>query len=499
MFESLSLVTRFAVYATGVVALWLLTRITRERRTRQLIFLFASYAFYATWGVWFLGILLFSSVGNYVFGRYLRRKPSAGRLWAGIVFNVALLSVFKYLPALGHIVVLHDRLPLLSHIVLPLGISFWTFQAMSYLIDLYREEELDPSLLEFCLYMAFWPTVFSGPVCRLPQLLPQLRKPIDPRWEEVGLGLQRIFIGLLLMGAAQLLALGLSPGSGVNAGFDRPAAALGGVDVWVLLLGYGFQLFFDFAGYSHLVIGAARLFGIELPENFNRPYLSTSPSTFWTRWHMSLSFWIRDYVFMPLATARPQFWWRSLSLVMAMFLFGLWHRGSVMFMVWGTYHGLLLVAHRSWQQLQRRWGLQLAPVLENAGGWALTFATITLGWAFFRSDDLTQAFALLKNVFSPGRYRTFALHPHFYLLVGLSLATYFSVIALGGFLNRIEDRRTESTGTPRVPVTVSSLLGAMARERWVWVGPLVIVISIYVYVLVRPQGVAPSPFVYRIF
>src|SRR6185295_9624236 len=183
-------------------------------------------------------------------------------------------------------------------IVMPVGISFWTFQGLSYLFDVYREEEIDPSLLEFCLYMAFWPTVLSGPVCRLPNMLPQFRKEPVFSWEDISAGTLRIIQGLFMkMVLAQLLASGLTPGQGVAAGFDQVKSGLGGLDVWLLAIGFGFQLFFDFAGYSHIVIGGARLFGIQVPENFHRPFVSTTPSIFWTRWHMSLSFWIRDYVF----------------------------------------------------------------------------------------------------------------------------------------------------------------------------------------------------------
>ena len=170
---------------------------------------------------------------------------------------------------------------------------------------------MDPSLLEFCLYMAFWPTVLSGPICRLPSMLPQFRQLSPFSWDDLSAGSLRFIQGVIMKFVlAQILVSGWLPGEGIAAGFDQMKGGWGGVDVWLLGIGFGFLLFFDFAGYSHMVIGAARIFGIRLPENFDRPFLSTTPSIFWTRWHMSLSFWIRDYVFNPLAAAGRRYsWW----------------------------------------------------------------------------------------------------------------------------------------------------------------------------------------------
>ena len=345
---------KLLAYAIGCLACILAMLFVRSLRLRQLILLAVSYALYLLWGPWFLGVLLFSSICNYFLGAFLRRRITLGRLWLGIAFNLILLGTFKYLPGLANSAPSLWALHSFRQLILPLGISFWTFQALSYLFDIYREEELDPSLLEFCLYMAFWPTVISGPICRLTNMLPQFRGPKPPQWSDYGAGLRRIAIGFLMLGVAQLLADGLAPGQGINGGFDRVIVRWSALDVWALAVGYGFQLFMDFAGYTHLVIGAARLCGFELQENFDRPYISTSPSVFWTRWHMSLSFWIRDYVFLPLASLRRGLLWRNLALIIAMVLFGIWHRGSLLFILWGAYQGLLLVLHRQWQQFERR-------------------------------------------------------------------------------------------------------------------------------------------------
>lgn len=413
-------------YLVFVLILWLLAWPLRLAKARQTLFLIASYLFYGSWGGSFLAILVASSLLNYGLGILIRRRPTLGRLWFGIILNALLLVLFKYLPSalLGSA---PGSFSFLQGIAMPIGISFWTFQALSYLFDLYREEDLDPTLLEFCLYLAFWPTVLAGPVCRLPEMLPQFRSVPPIRWDDISEGTRRILIGLFLkMVLAEVLANGFSPGEGVTAGFDQISRGWGGLDVWLLAVGYGFQLFFDFAGYSHIVIGTALLFGIRLQENFDRPYFSTTPSEFWTRWHMSLSFWIRDYVFLPLATLRREMWWRHAALVFAMMLFGLWHGATALFLLWGAYHGLLLVGHRKFQQLQRRWKLNASETPLAIVSWGLTLALVSIGWIFFRGHNLQQAFTMLAAVFSPRSYGQLALRPNFYILTSLIIVGYFA-------------------------------------------------------------------------
>ncbi len=285
----------------------------RQQSARQWALLAASYVLYLTWIKWFAAILLLSTLVNYLFGRWLRKRPTWPALTAGIVFNLALLGSFKYLPELA-ISQPFSSLERFAHLALPVGLSFWTFQAMSYLFDLYREEELDPSLVEFALYMAFFPVTISGPVCRMPDMLPQFRSEAAVRAADRERGFSRIATGVLMMQLGKLLGQGILAGDGINSGFDR-LARWSGSDVWCLAIGFGLQLFFDFAGYTHIAIGAAQMLGITVPENFDRPFASQTPSVFWTRWHMSLSFWIRDYVFLPLAMLRRGMLWRNLVLI----------------------------------------------------------------------------------------------------------------------------------------------------------------------------------------
>jgi len=370
-------------------------------------------------------VLVASSLLNFGCGLFLQRKPTLTRLWLAVGANVMLLGLFKTTHVLAWIA--GSTSPtgqLLNGIVMPVGISFWTFQALSYLFDVYRQEELDPSLLEFSLYLAFAPTVLMGPICRLGNMLPQLRAIGRFSQSNLLLGTRRIVIGLFMkLVLSQLLLAGVKADTGVAAGFTENITS--GLDVWFLAVGFGFQLFFDFAGYTNMAIGVARIFGFELEENFNAPFISSSPSEFWTRWHMSLSSWIRDYVFIPFAALRREIWWRYFALLVAMTLFGLWHGVKTTFVLWGVYHGILLVAHRLIQQVRRsarQWNLPT--FIDGPLSWAVSFFSISLGWVLFRSNDLGQALRMLREVPNARRYFSPSLASSYYVLVISTLIVY---------------------------------------------------------------------------
>ena len=464
----------------------------RSRATRQAVLLIGCCALYLTWGVWFAIVLLASTVINFFFGKWLQRNPSGVILSIGILLNLALLGTFKYLPAIAINIPL-SSLQRFSHFALPLGISFWTFQAMSYLFDLYRGEELAPSFVEFALYMGFFPVVISGPICRMPEMLPQFRSEETTSRQAIGRGFRRIATGILMMQLAQLLGQGILVGDGINSGFDH-VTRWSGPDVWCLALGYGLQLFLDFAGYSHIAIGAAQALGFTVPENFARPFTSTSPSIFWTRWHMSLSFWIRDYVFLPLAVMRREVWWRNLVLVISMILFGLWHKASVLFVLWGLYHGVLLVLHRQIQQLQRKFDWSPPAALWTPVSWAATITLVSLGWIFFRASSLVQARQMLSAVLSPASYFSHFLSGSLYLLI-LTLALGYAVVLL-----MIETlNRYSVEAEPSSEVSHAGLIVLMARWRWFWIPPLYVLVSFLLFIVTQSQGASAAQFMYRNF
>ncbi len=491
--------------------LWVVAWTRRSSNARHSLLLLGSYVFYASWGIGFLAVLVASSLLNYACGLALRRKPTLVRLWVGVGLNVLLLGLFKYLPP-----ALSSGSGFLGHIVMPVGMSFWTFQGLSYLFDLYREEELDPSLLEFCLYMAFWPTVLAGPVCRLPNMLPQFRR--APVWDrdDISTGFSRIVLGVFMkIVLAQLLGAGLTRGAGVAAGFDQTRGGWGGLDVWLLAVGFGFQLFFDFAGYSHMVIGIARVFGIRLEENFDRPYFSLTPSVFWTRWHMSLSFWIRDYVFLPLAAMRREVWWPYVVFVLSMTLFGLWHAAKLTFILWGVYHGLLLVVHRVGQKLKRRISVPWADPVRGLLSWCATFSLVSLGWIFFRATDAGQAAVMLRAVVTPSQYGHSVLPGDSYVVVCLVVIAFFAYHGVVAILAAAKARygeevagdagafgtASEMTTFGAATIVAVKALDFFGERLWWWAAPTiaVLMVSIGAAILRHTAAISVTPFMYTVF
>ena len=461
----------------------------RDIRIQQLALLAASWLFYLTWGWGFLAVLVASSLLNYALGLFLRRHLTLVRLWAGVGANIALLAFFKYGTAF-----LADESgsALFHYLIRPIGMSFWTLQALSYLFDLYHEEELDPSPIEFCLYVAFWPTVVMGPSTRLSALLPQLRHRLTPSGQDVSVGLMRVLCGAFMkMVVAEILGAGWTSGAGVNAGFDSNAGRVEWTGRLVPGDRFWFAAVFDFAGYSHIVVGAARVIGIRLDENFDHPFRALTPATFWTRWHMSLSFWFRDYVFLPLASWRRGRWWTYTSLLILMVAVGVWHQATATYIAWGAYHGMLLVGHRVGQQARRSLPLQWPSGLGRALSWTATFALVSIGWIFFRAASMTQASAMVRALAQPGSYRHLALPTGYYgMVAGLVIVCMLSSAAQLLF-ERWRERQSE----------LDIALDFATARVWWWLAPAVMVIGLFGGLAVhdlRPS--APrTPFMYTLF
>jgi len=500
----------------AVLLLWVLGWHLPSVKGRQLLLLIVSYLFYGTWGIGFLAALIMSSLLNYACGLALSRKATAPRLWLGIAVNLVPLTFFKYLPPLLELGSAGSwQYDLARQIIMPVGMSFWTFQGLSYLFDINLGEELDPSLVEFCLYMAFWPTVVSGPVCRLPNMLPQFRRPASITWENISAGSLRLIQGLTMKFVlAQILGSGWTPGTGVVAGFDQVKGGWGGIDVWFLGIGFGFLLFFDFAGYSHMVIGTARIFGIRVPENFDRPFLSTTPSVFWTRWHMSLSFWIRDYVFIPLAAAGRRYrWWPYIVFVISMTLFGLWHGAKLTFIVFGIYHGLILVLHRWGQQLRQRFPMLHRPHhLGRFLSWGTTFLLMSLGFICFRANTFSEAVSMWRSALSPSAYRHFALPQSFYILTATIVLGYFALEAVNSVLLAWRLRYRQALSEGRLGArslspasTFTLIMGAfshfLSATLWWWLAPVVAILVLFAGLAIYKQSalIAITPFIYTLF
>jgi D-alanyl-lipoteichoic acid acyltransferase DltB (MBOAT superfamily) len=391
----------FAVFFTTVLALsWLVP----AYGTRwKLLVLLASYVFYAWWDWRFCGLLAASTAVNQAAAEAIARSRSAARRRALLALAVAAglvtLGFFKYAGffasslenALGHLGV-GAPLPLLQ-VVLPVGISFFTFQAISYVVDVYRSAIEPASRLDFAVYLAFFPHVVAGPIVRAREFVPQLRRsPAEPRIDG-GRALCLILGGLF----KKVVLAGFLATAVVDPVFAAPAAH-SRLEVLAAVYGYAVQIWADFSGYTDIAIGCALLMGIRFPANFNAPYTATSLQDFWHRWHMTLSRWLRDYLYVPLGGSRGSRLFTARNLMLTMLLGGLWHGAAWTFVVWGGIHGALLVAER---RLRGR-GPDLDPVAARALGRLLTFHAVCLAWIFFRADSLGTAFSLLGRLVTGG-------------------------------------------------------------------------------------------------
>jgi D-alanyl-lipoteichoic acid acyltransferase DltB (MBOAT superfamily) len=347
----------------------------------------ASLFFYAWWDPRYLPLILASIGFNFAVGRLLHRTPRRAKLALafGVAANLLLLGVFKYADfALANAAALLGRTLPLPHVVLPLGISFFTFTQIAYLVDVYRARAREPSLANYSLFVSFFPHLLAGPILHHSEMMPQFASPTNkrPQAASIAAGLFLLCIGLVKKTcfADQLAPL-------ADAGFAHPET-LSAAGAWLAVVAYTLQIYFDFSGYTDMALGAARMFNIELPLNFNSPYHATNIREFWLRWHMTLSRFLREYLYIPLGGNRHGAWRTALAIMATFALGGLWHGAAWTFVVWGTLHGAALICYRAWE----RTGL----ALPQPVAWAVTLLFVTVAWVFFRAPSLDSAAAMLR-------------------------------------------------------------------------------------------------------
>lgn len=399
LFNSLSFLVFFAV----VFGLFQLLRGWSARKTLLLV---ASYVFYAAWNPPYIIILLGSTTLDWWLGRLIWRESRPGRrralLVVSLVANLSLLAFFKYgdfalhnvQSVLGTLGVVYQA-PAWG-LVLPVGISFYTFASLSYTIDVYRRQiPADTSLRDYALFVAFFPHLVAGPIVRASALLPQIAQPRSATRDQLGWGLTLVVIGLFCKSvlADSLLA------PVADAVYNSPAAHPGG-GALAGILGFAGQIYFDFGGYSLCAIGLALCFGFAFPDNFRFPYAARGFSDFWRRWHISLSTWLRDYLYIPLGGNRGGELRTCRNLMLTMLLGGLWHGASWMFVLWGALHGSYLVTERVLRRFRPHWFPETgsAPILTVA-----TFLLVCLAWIPFRAPDLSTSLSVIRALVVPAR------------------------------------------------------------------------------------------------
>jgi D-alanyl-lipoteichoic acid acyltransferase DltB (MBOAT superfamily) len=394
--------TFIAFHLTVVLARWLL-----PSRLAGPLILLGSYLFYGSWGARYGLLLVGMTLAGFLPALAMERWPRHKRtvLVVAVTVVLAVLGWFKYAGFLAA-----QAWSLLSwlgvrgagphlQLVLPLAISFFTFEIVSYLVDVYRGEPAERSLWRFALYVAYYPHLVAGPIVRAHELLPQLR---GARRFDAELFCQGVFLALVGFVKKMVLADNLAPWADAVFASPREHSTLG---VWMGVLGYAGQIYCDFSGYTDIARGASMMLGYVLPENFALPYLATSITEFWRRWHMTLSRWLRDYLYISLGGNRrgPVIQYRNL--VLTMLLGGLWHGASWTFVAWGGVHGLLLAAHKGWTTwLAGRAGARALLVRAGRAYGALamlaTLFVVTLTWVLFRAPTFARAAKVLGRMFT---------------------------------------------------------------------------------------------------
>lgn len=367
-------------------------------KAQNRMLLVASYVFYGAWDWRFLALIAFSTVVDYILALKMDQSTNALHrkrlLQISLAVNLGLLGVFKYL---GFFVASFQDLlagigyaadPFVLGIVLPVGISFYTFQTLSYTIDIYRRDlKPTPGFLDFALFVAFFPQLVAGPIERARNLLPNITAPRVLSWDAFGRGAVLCLVGLI---KKLVIADGIAPS--VNAIYASPAPS--GLDIALATWLFAIQIYCDFSGYTDIARGVAKMLGFGLMRNFAQPYFAANPQEFWRRWHISLSTWLRDYLYISLGGNRGGAWFTYRNLMLTMMLGGLWHGAAWNFVLWGIYQGGLLSLHRMWVGPDKRSG---EAEQRSFGSWlirglkiALFFQVVCYGWMLFRAQSFEQ-------------------------------------------------------------------------------------------------------------
>ncbi len=364
--------------------------LARSYRARVIVLTLTSIGFYAWWDLRFVPLLAATIMLNWGIVRYHQSSDAPWCLWLGVCLNLTILGLFKYVnffaeSVLGLVGLTHQP----WNIVLPLGISFFTFQQISYLVDRYRGEAPVYGFTEYCAYVSFFPQLIAGPIVRHNQIIPQFAQ--SP-WrndlsELVSRGLVLLTLGLI---KKVFFADELAPIA--NDGFDAVAAGqtITFGAAWLCSIAYSLQLYFDFSAYSDMAIGLGALFGFRLPLNFDAPYRALNIREFWRRWHITLSNFLRDYVYIPFGGNRGGLYRVSFTVMATMLLCGLWHGAGWTFVAWGALHGAAICLNRAWSMI----GINLPKILA----WLITVLFVIVGWVLFRAESFSDATEILRTM-----------------------------------------------------------------------------------------------------
>lgn len=420
-------------FAVVFAAYWALPR----PAWRVYFLLAASFYFYASWNRWLAALICISTVMDYAVARGM--EAAAAPRWrrtllgVSLIGNLSLLAYFKYanfflqsITQALHMAGASASLPVLK-VILPIGISFYTFEAINYTVDVYRRRiPAERNLAYFMLFITFFPHLIAGPIVRARDFLPQVRRPKQWDWMRLQLGMQYVLTGMFKkMVVADRMALYADPIFADPSSYGTPA-------LWLAVLAYALQIYCDFSGYTDMALGTAHMLGYKLARNFNMPYLAVNVADFWHRWHISLSTWLRDYLFIPLGGSRGTKWQTTRNLLITMALGGLWHGAAWTFVIWGVLHGLLLICHRSFRAFcasRPTWDRCLTSVPGTVLRIGTTFLAVSALWVVFRAPRLKDAWTILHRLVKPhaGLASPMSYHSLVILAAILVLGYWFAV------------------------------------------------------------------------
>lgn len=412
---------------------YLLPRLGGGVRSAALWLSVMSLVFYSYWDIRYLPLLLGSICWNFWIGRFIEHMPKCRKIFLiiGIMGNLVLLAYFKYTAFfVVNIDVVFGFSYEIPKIILPLGISFFTFTQTAYLVDAYRGETKGYSFLTYLEFVTIFPHLIAGPIINHHEMIPQFlrRENLNVNWKNLALGLSLFIIGLF---KKVIIADNLSPWA--NNVFSR-ADSLTLLEAWIGSLSYTFQLYFDFSGYSEMAIGLGLLFNLHFPVNFNSPYQSGSIIEFWRRWHMTLGLWVKNYLYIPMGGNRHGQLRKMRNLLVSMLIVGFWHGAGWTFVIWGGMHGIALVINHYWHRL--------AKPLPKPLACTFTFLTVLCLWVFFRAETVGDALTILGAMFDFNNVMLPAggfweQHLNFLNVIGITFAPWHmpsNIIMIGGSL-----------------------------------------------------------------
>lgn len=386
-----------------LIGFFLLSKLHNELLSR-LWLIFASLFFYSWWEFQYLFLIIISMLFNYTLGSALSRSPRKNYIISGILMNLILLGYYKY----SNFFVDNFNLITSNHyhlekVILPLAISFFTFQQIAYLVDSYRGQIKEYNFFNYCLFITFFPQLIAGPIVHHKEMLPQFsnRECRLLKVENISVGLTIFMIGMFkkVVIADNIATFSTPVFNATQAGVAVPF-----FEAWLAAFCYSFQLYFDFSGYSDMAIGAARMFGIKLPLNFHSPYKAKNIIEFWRRWHITLSRFMKDYVYIPLGGSHTGSARKYTHIIITMLLAGLWHGAGWNFIIWGALHSIYLVINHFWRWLRLSFaqGLKKQNALANISSMLLTFLAVVIAWVFFRAETLDGALQMLNAMMAIG-------------------------------------------------------------------------------------------------